>query len=82
MSVKPNWAEFMLKQLISIKGSLTFLNAVSQLLSPKKIVSSYDSTYSRAALLNRWAAKVLQVSRETFCHKLKIFLEKIMNYES
>ena len=36
----------------------------------------------RTALLNRWAAKVVQVGRETFCYKLKIFLEKIMNYES
>ena len=44
--------------------------------------TNYSGTWLRATLLNRWAAKVLQVGRETFCRNLKIFLEKIMNYES
>ena len=34
------------------------------------------------ALLNWWAAKGLQEGRETFCYKLKMLLEKIINYDS
>ena len=84
---------YVLEVFIDVDGTFDNAPPISMIFRGKRPVSAITGWVSsllntRPALLNRWAvahwwaAKVFQVDRETFCHKLKIFLEKIMIYET